>query len=362
MKKKSLLFFAMLLSLLLLLAACGGGSSDDSQDADTNTDESTTSESEGTEADSEEYEPVTIRLAYNLPQDHHIAKGVEQFAANVVERSGGNVDIQVYPSGQLLSDTEMNQSILSGGVEMGVNSSTLWASTVPAMGIFDVPYAFNDYETAGKLLNGELGDKLRDAMEEKGAKVLMFADYGFIQFANNKRPLEKPEDFEGLKIRSIGDIPSVVIQSYGASPVFMGGGEVYMALQRNTVDGATSGTTAMLQRNYHEVTKYLTINNYAYLEFIVAMNKEFFDNLPENAQQLLMEEAQKAEEWIREQAEIEDEESAKKLEELGMEVYRVPEEDIPMWKEKAMPAWEEYEKVAGELGKELLEIVEKESQ
>lgn len=361
MKRKTLLFMTMLLSLLLLLAACGGGSSsDDAQEADTSTND--TEESATTEADSEEYEPVTIRLAYNLPQDHHIAIGIEQFAENVIERSGGNIDMQVYPAGQLLSDTEMNQSILSGGVEMGVNSSTLWASTVPAMGIFDVPYAFNDYETAGKLLNGELGDKLREAMEEKGAKVLMFADYGFVQFANNVRPLESPDDFKGLKIRSIGDIPSVVIQSYGASPVFMGGGEVYMALQRNTVDGATSGTTAMLQRNYHEVTDYLTINNYAYLEFIVAMNKDFWDNLPENTQQLLAEEAQKAEEWIREQAAIEDEESAKKLEEHGMEVYYVPEEDIPEWKEKAMPAWEEFESVAGELGKELLEIVEQENQ
>lgn len=360
MKRKTLLLFAMLLSLLMILAACGGGgSSDGAEEADTSTDEAAT---DAGAADSEEYEPVTIRLAYNLPQDHHVAKGVEQFAENVIERSGGNVHIEVYPAGQLLSDTEMNDSILSGGVEIGVNSSTLWSSTVPAMGIFDVPYAFNDYETAGRLLNGELGDKLRAAMEEKGAKVLMFADYGFVQFANNVRPLEKPEDFEGLKIRSIGDLPSKLIEAYGASPVFMGGGEVYMALQRNTVDGATSGTTAMLQRNYHEVTKYLTINNYGYLEFIVAMNKDFYDNLPANTQQLLMEEAQKAEAWIRDQAQIEDEESAKKLEELGMEVYRVPAEDIPMWKEKAMPVWEEYEKVAGDLGKELLEIVEKETQ
>ena len=91
---------------------------------------------------------------------------------------------------------------------MGVNSSTLWASTVPAMGIFDVPYVFNDYSAVGEAVNGEFGDKLRDAMEEKGAKVLMFADYGYVQFANNKRPLKSPADFKGLKIRSIGDLPS----------------------------------------------------------------------------------------------------------------------------------------------------------
>lgn len=361
MRRKSLLFSTLLLALLLLLAACGGGSSTEPAETDTDTDtnDADTTETEGA-ADGEEYEEATIRLAYNLPQDHHVAVGVEQFAENIVERSDGKVDVQVYPAGQLLSDTEMNQSVLTGGVEIGVNSSTLWASTVPAMGVFDVPYAFTNYEAAGAALNGEVGDKLREAMEEKGAKVLLFADYGFVQFANNKHPLESPEDFEGLKIRSIGDIPSVMIQAYGASPVFMGGGEVYMALQRNTVDGATSGTTAMLQRKYHEVTDYLTINNYAYLEFIVAMNKDFWDGLPENTQNLIEEEAAKAEEWIREQAESEDHEAADELENLGMEVYRVPEEDIPAWKEKALPAWDEFKDVAGELGEELLEIIDQE--
>jgi tripartite ATP-independent transporter DctP family solute receptor len=318
------------------------------------------SESSATGANGEGYEKATIRLAYNLPQDHHIAKGVEQFAKDVTEKSGGAVNIQVYPAGQLLSDKDMNQSILSGGVEMGVNSSTLWASTVPAMGIFDVPYVFSNYEEAGEALNGELGKKLRTAMEEKGAKVLMFADYGYAQFANNKRPLKSPSDFEGLKIRSIGDIPSEMIKAYGASPVFMGGGEVYMALQRNTVDGATSGTTAMVQRKYDEVTKYLTINNYSYLEFILAVNADYWNRLPEETQNLLTEVANDTEKWIREQAKAEDELTAKQLEERGMEVYRVPEEDLPEWKEAAKPAWEAFTKNAGELGKELLELVDNE--
>lgn len=327
---------------VLVLAACG---STDEGDASGN--------ESGNDSD---YEEAKIRLAYNLPQDHHISVGIEQFAKDVTEKSGGKVKIDVYPAGQLLSDKDMNQSILSGGVEMGVNSSTLWASTVPAMGIFDVPYVFNDYSAVGEAVGGEFGDKLRDAMEEKGAKVLMFADYGYVQFANNKRALKSPSDFEGLKIRSIGDIPSELIKAYGASPVFMGGGEVYMALQRDTVDGATSGTTAMLQRKYDEVTKYLTINNYAYLEFLLAVNKDFWDKLPEKTQVLLQETANETEKWIREQAEIEDAESAKKLEENGMEVYVVPEEDIQEWIDAAKPVQEAFTKNAGELGKELLEM------
>jgi len=343
MMKKWLLGLLISMIGLVLLSACNSEKADDSAAADSG----------------DGYEATTIHLAYNLPQDHHVAIGIEDFAKKVTEKSDGKVKVQVYPAGQLLSDKDMNQSILSGGVEMGVNSSTLWASTVPAMGIFDVPYVFNDYSAVGEAVNGEFGDKLRGAMEEKGAKVLIFADYGYVQFANNKRPLKSPEDFKGLKIRSIGDLPSELIQAYGASPVFMGGGEVYMALQRDTVDGATSGTTAMLQRKYDEVTKYLTINNYAYLEFLLAVNKDYWDGLPQKTQDLLTEVAAETETWIREQAEKEDNESAKALEEKGMEVYVVPEDELDIWKDAAAPVRDVFVKNAGDLGQELLDLADK---
>lgn len=341
---RKMMLFLFLLSVVMVLAACNGDS-EDSGKASSNGDA--------------DYEDVTIRLAYNLPQDHHVAIGIEQFAKDVTEKSDGKVKMQVYPAGQLLTDKDMNQSILTGGVEMGVNSSTLWSSTVPALGVFDVPYIFNNYSAVGEALNGEFGDKLRGAMEEKGAKVLMFADYGYVQFANNKRELKSPSDFEGLKIRSIGDLPSELIKAYGASPVFMGGGEVYMALQRNTVDGATSGSTAMLQRKYDEVTKYLTINNYAYLEFLLAVNKDFWDGLPEKTKKLIEEEAKNAEDWIRAQAEKEDHESTAQLEEKGMQVYIVPDNELDVWKEAASPVREVFLKNAGDLGKELLDLIDK---
>ncbi len=343
--KKWLIGMWIALCSVLLLAACGTNNTKPANN-------SNASNKDG-------YQATTLRLAYNLPADHHISKGLEGFAKEVTEKSGGKVKIQVYPAGQLLSDKDMNQSILSGGVEMGVNSSTIWASTVPAMGIFDVPYAFHTYQDAGKAIDGEVGNILRSEMEKKGAKVIMFADYGYTQFANNKRQLKSPADFKGLKIRSTGDIPSEMIKAYGASPVFMGGGEVYMALQRNTVDGATSGTTAMLQRKYQEVTKYLTINNYAYLEFLLSVNMDVWNNLPEKTQILLQDTARKWELWIREQAESEDARTAKELEKSGMDVYVVPTEDIPKWKEAAKPAWDAYEKNAGDLGKKLVELVEK---
>ncbi|MFD1926813.1 DctP family TRAP transporter solute-binding subunit [Sporosarcina siberiensis] len=352
--KKWLTGIVFMIMAMMVLTACGGDKAEE-----TETPEKTDGAADPVvEAESDEYEESTIRLAYNLPQDHHISIGIEKFAEDVKEKSGGKIDMQVFPAGQLLSDKDMNQSLLSGGVEMGVNSSTLWSSTVPAMGIFDVPYVFNDYSAVGEAVGGEFGDKLRSAMADKGAEVLMFADYGFVQFANNKLELKSPADFKGLKIRSIGDLPSELIKAYGASPVFMGGGEVYMALQRDTVDGATSGTTAMLQRKYDEVTKYLTINNYAYLEFLLTVNKDFWDKLPEKSQALISETAAEAEVWIRSQAEKEDVDSAKALEEAGMQVYYVPEDELAVWKEAAEPVRGIFVDNAGELGKELLDMVD----
>lgn len=84
------------------------------------------------------------------------------------------------------------------------------------------------------------------------------------------------EDFAGLKLRGYGELPSETIKALGASPVTMGSGEVYMAIQRGVVDGQTSGTTAMYDRKMFEVTKYLTITNHAYPEFILAMNEKSF--------------------------------------------------------------------------------------
>ena len=103
---------------------------------------------------------------------------------------------------------------------------------------------------------------------------MIWADYGFVQFANSKKEITKPEDFAGLKLRGYGELPSETIKALGASPVTMGSGEVYMAIQRSVVDGQTSGTTAMYDRKMFEVTKYLTITNHAYPEFILAMNEK----------------------------------------------------------------------------------------
>ena len=186
-----------------------------------------------------------LKLAYHLPVDHHLSKSMEKFAKRVEEKSGGKLTVKTYPAGQLYTDKSMNDAIMSGGLDMGLNSTAMWTTVIPALNVLDVPFLLPNYDSVAKAIDGGLGKTLEAEFEKKGVKNLIWADYGYVQFANNKRPLTKPEDFAGLQLRGYGQIPAETIKALGASPVTMGSAEVYMAIQRGTIDGQTSGTTAL---------------------------------------------------------------------------------------------------------------------
>ena len=298
--------------------------------------------------------PVELKLAYHLPASHYLSQGMERFAQRVNERSGGSLKITTYPAGQLYTDKSMNDAIMSGGLDMGLNSTAMWTTVVPALNVLDVPFLLNSYEAVGKAMNGSLGYTLTGEMERKGVHPLIWVDYGYVQFCNNARPLQKPEDFQGLQLRGYGQIPAETIKALGASPVTMSSGEVYMAMQRGTIDGQTSGTTAMLQRKIYEVGKYLTMTNHAFCEFVLAMNGASWDRLTEEQKQLVSECAEETRQEIHEQTKDEDLRCMEELAKNGMEVFTIPPEDIPQWQEATLSVRENFIRQTGDLGRQLV--------
>ncbi len=301
-------------------------------------------------------EKVTLKFAHNLPITNHMARGMDNFAKKVSEKSKGSVTVQIYPSGQLYNDKSMNEALMSGGIDIGLNSTAMWASVIPVMEIFDVPFLLPSYEKVAKALEGGVGEKLAAEMEKKGVKPLIWVDYGFVQFANNKRPLTKPEDFKGLKLRGYGELPSETIKALGAAPVTMGAGEVYMALQRNTIDGQTSGTTAMMDRKMYEVSKYLTITNHAFPEFIASMNLKSWNKLSADQKKAVQEAAKEVEKDIRAQVKNEEDKALKGLKEKGMQVHVVPENEIAAWQKATESVHALFIKRTGEVGKQMVEF------
>lgn len=333
---KKMAVAAMICTLTLTLG-CGGSNS-------------------STSNGSKESKQVTLKLAHNLPASHPLAKGAAVFAKKVQEKSKGNMTLTIYPSGQLYNDKSMNDAIMAGGIDMGLNTVGRWSSVIPAMEVFDVPFLFPSYEKVDKAIDGGLGDKLGAELLKKGVRALIWADYGFVQFANAKHPLTKPADFEGLKLRGYGEMPSDTIKALGAAPVTMGSGEVYMAMQRGVVDGLTTGTTAMLNRKIYEVAKYLTITNHAYPEFILAMNEKSFQKLSPEQQNIITQAAKEVRDDLRKNAKTEDLLALEKLKEQGMEIYVVPDSEIAQWQAATKPCWDTFVKHSGKLGQELIDI------
>ena len=185
---------------------------------------------------------------------------------------------------------------------MGLNSTAMWSTVIPAMEVFDVPFLFPSYE----------------------------------KVANSKKEITKPEDFAGLKLRGYGELPSETIKALGASPVTMGSGEVYMAIQRGVVDGQTSGTTAMYDRKMFEVQR-----------------------LTPEQQKIVTDAANEVRDELRKNAKAEDMAALEKLKEKGMQVYVVPEAELPAWQSATKPVWDIFVKHTGDLGKELIEICSK---
>ena len=322
---------ALAAAMALTVAGCGGG-------------------------DKKADQKVTLKMATALPSSHPLVKAMDVLKNKANEKSKGSVTIQIYPAGQLYNDKNMNDAIISGGIDMGLNTVGRWATIVPAMDIFDVPFIFPSYEKVDKAIDSGVGDKLGSELMKKGVRPLIWADYGFVQYANNKKLVKTPADFDGLKIRGYSKYSAETIKAMGASSVTMGSSEVYMGIQRGTIDGQTSGTTAMRDRKMYEVHKYLTVTNHASPEFIVAINEKSYSKLNADQKKALDAAAIEVRDMIRANAKAEDLKALADLKAKGMEVYEVPENELQAWRDATKPVWDLFIKENGKFGQELIDI------
>ncbi len=299
-------------------------------------------------------QPTVLRYAGQLPATHHLTKADFAFSKMVEERSGGKVKIEVYPAGQLYRADSLRKAVSSGALEMGVTYEGTWTGPIPLVDIFVIPFIRKNYKEVQKDWEGKIGIKLREEMEKNGVKALGFGAYGeSFSIANIKRPLKSPGDFKGLKIRTHEPIAAECVRALGASPVMMTSAEVFMALQRGTVDGATSGPTTFVQRKWCEVTKYTTITYGVYSVWPLMINLKVWNGLSRDIQKILQEAAKDYENHTIQIADKEDEEAIKFLSKT-QEVYILTDEDRKVWDRALEPVRKEFVKRTGKDGETFL--------
>lgn len=285
---------------------------------------------------------TVIKLGHIQPPNHSIGIGAEEFAKLVEERTNGEVVVKVHPSGELGGSRQLAEGVRLGTVDIIVTGAPFWSRFEPMLNVLDLPYLFQSREHAHAVADSEIATELMDRLEKHGVKGLAFYEIGFRNVTNSVKPVETPDDLEGMKIRvSPNKAHTSAFQLWGANPVAMSFTEVYLALQTGAVDGQENPVHIIATGRLEEVQDHLTLTEHAYSNSIMAMNKRKFDRLTEEQQEILVDAAR---ETGLTQRKINEETKAQYLQQLkdaGMNVV----EDIDREAFKSVvkgPVWEEF--------------------
>ncbi|WP_271854059.1 DctP family TRAP transporter solute-binding subunit [Planococcus maritimus] len=327
----------ILLMLVLILAACGRPDSGSSSDG------------EGGEG-----ETYTIRLAHLVPEEQSSHVAAVDFKEKLEAESDGRLKVELYPNGQLYgSDREAIEAVQLGNIEMTIPAVAAMASFNEKFQVFDLPFLFNNNEAAYKALDGDLGQELMADLESNGLKGLVFGENGFRHVSNNEGPIEKPEDMEGLKMRTLeSPLHTDTFNAFGANASPFAFGELYTALQQGTYDAMDCPISLYYTNKFYEVQDYLTLTGHVYAATSLLMNDDFYNDLPEDLQELLMEASEEFRTQQRELAQQQDTEFMDQLEAEGMQINDLTDEQRDAFREAAAPVYEKYE---GQIGADLID-------
>lgn len=273
--KKSLAVILCLIFALSMLTGCGGSKE----------------EAASTEAAGPEY---TIRFAHIENEFTACAQGVQLFKKYVEEDSEGRIAVEILGSGSMGGEREILESVTMGTIEGGMAMSSLFTTYLPDWNIFDLPFVFTSREDWAAKVDGDLGQALADETTSMNIKVMNFFDGGFRVISNNKRPILSMADFNGIKCR-VGESTLMIDthKALGDNPVPMSFSEIYTALQQGTIDGVDTSVIYVQDGNFQEVTKYATLTNHTALQMVTFINQDFFNGLPEDLQQIVLDAAAK---------------------------------------------------------------------
>lgn len=223
-----------------------------------------------------------IFFAHSLPTSHPVHKGILVMQEALKEKSGGKLQIKIFPDGQLGSERETIELLQIGSIAMTKVSASALSNFAPEYQITVIPYLFRDSEHLFKNLEGEVGQQLLESGTEYLLRGVCFYDAGARSFYTKNRAVNSPDDLDGLKVRVQNDQMSVdMANTLGASATPMAFGELYTALQQNVVDGAENNIPSFVSSNHFEVCKYYIFDEHTMVPDVVIIGTKFWDLLSE---------------------------------------------------------------------------------
>lgn len=227
-----------------------------------------------------------FKMANNVPDTHPLTVRMREAAAAILKDSDGKVDIQVFPNNQLGSDTDSLSQLRAGALEFFTLSGLILSTLVPAASISGVGFAWSGYDKVWPAMDGDLGGYIRAQINKSGLHVFdKIFDNGFRQVTSSNKPIVKPEDMRGFKIRvPASPLWTSMFKALDASPLTINFSEVYSALQTRIADGQENPLTLIYIAKLYEVQKYLAKTNHMWDGFWLLANGKVWRGLPEPLQ------------------------------------------------------------------------------
>ena len=284
---------------------------------------------------------VKLTLAHGTALDNPRHTAALKFAEVVKAKSNGRIDVTVAGAAQLGDDAAMITALRTGALDMSANSQGTVANVVPEYAAFGMPFLFSSQAHAWKVMDGPAGLELAEKSAEKGLVVLGYWDNGIRQMSNSKRPLLKPEDLKGLKMRTPPDAVTVdIMQSMGAEAQQIKFSELYVALQQGVVDGQENPLVNIWAGKLHEVQKYISLTGHKYELTPFLIGKRSWDKLTDADKKVIQEAAVEATALQRKLAQESDEKMFAELKGKGVQIDKVDQAPFMAATAPVIAKWE----------------------
>lgn len=329
--KRALAALGLGLGVALAVAGCGGA------------------------AGSQNAEPYTGTLDMSLPlgEGSHQHVGVKAFGDKLEELTDGRIKVKYHYNNALGGEREVVEGMSIDSIDMGISSTGPIGGFAPEFFLFDLPYLIDSPEHAYAVLDSEIGEDLAKSLEEAAnVKILAWMENGFRHETNSVRPINTPEDLNGIKHRTQeSEVQVDTWTALGANATPMAWPEVYTALQQGVMESQENPLPTIYDVKFYEVQDYLNMTQHVYSPAPMMMSKKLFDSFSEEDQQAILEAAEYALPIQRQASQDQEAEMKKKLVEEGMELT---EPDLEPFRKAVEPV---YEKWAPEIGQELVDKV-----
>jgi TRAP-type transport system periplasmic protein len=293
---------------------------------------------------------MVLKLGHYANAEHAGNNAAKMFAEGVAKRTNGEITVEIYPNNELGNPPEVLEQNVLGVIDMSLPTQGQLAKYSKKFGCVMLPFAYDGYDHAYKVLDGPFIEWAGKDLEDAGVVFLANWEWGFRNLTNSVRPVNTPDDVKGLKIRTPPELSNQsAMEALGATVQTIQFSELPMALKQGVVDGQENPVSVIYAYKIYETQKYLAMTGHTYNSMVHVISKKTWSKLTPEQQVILKEESKKAGDFMRKSLRDAEADQIKKLEDLGMEVTRP---DVALFKAKMGPA---YERMKASVGADNLE-------